>query len=296
MRPRAAASEFGRSIRRWGNRLAEVARGVRGEDEARVVHAVEELSRSRRLFAPLALAVGGVAMLFEGVKLILSNWQLTVIQLLPAAWIWMAMYDLRAHVLHGNSAPEVRGPLLVAVILAIVLVTEASFFLNAVFGFAISHPGPPRIRPAISEARAHLPGILAWGGVFGLALALSATVVARAGRPWFTVSLGVVVGAMMVAYVAVPSRLIGVQATGRRRDRFWASAIGAIAGVVVATPPYVIGRIGLLMLGSRLLLIPGLVLFAIGVTLQAGATSAVRAVKMSAKLRGGEASIRPGGG
>lgn len=284
MGPRIAESAFWRSIRCWANRLAEIARGVRGEDEARVVRAVEELSRSRRLLAPLALVVGGVAMLFEGVKLTLSNWRLTVIQILPAAWIWVAMYDLRAHLLHGRSAEGVHGAVLVLVVLAIVLVTEACFFLNAVFGFAISRPGSPRIRPAITEARSHLPGILVWGGVFGLALALSTTVVARAGRPWFTISLGAVVGAMMVAYVAVPSRLIGLKSTGHRRDRFWASAIGAMAGVVVATPPYLIGRIGLLMLGSRLLFVPGLVLFAAGVTLQAGATSAVRAVKMSARL------------
>ena len=38
------------------------------------------------------------------------------------------------------------------------------------------------------------------------------------------------------------------------------------------------------MLGSRVLLIPGIFVIAIGVTLQAGATGAVRAIKMSTKL------------
>ena len=45
---------------------------------------------------PLALAVGAFAMLFEGVKLLFTNWRLTLIQVLPAMWIWAAMYDLKA--------------------------------------------------------------------------------------------------------------------------------------------------------------------------------------------------------
>ena len=40
------------------------------------------------------------------------------------------------------------------------------------------------------------------------------------------------------------------------------------------------------MLGSKALLIPGIVLVALGVTLQAGATGAVRAIKMSVSLTG----------
>ncbi|MGP0048951.1 MAG: hypothetical protein ACLPZR_08910, partial [Solirubrobacteraceae bacterium] len=39
------------------------------------------------------------------------------------------------------------------------------------------------------------------------------------GRPWFGISLSVVVGVMMVAYVAIPSRLIGVKQSSSRRDR-----------------------------------------------------------------------------
>jgi hypothetical protein len=38
------------------------------------------------------------------------------------------------------------------------------------------------------------------------------------------------------------------------------------------------------MLGSHTLFIPGIFVFALGLTLQAGATSAVKAIKMSAKL------------
>ena len=44
---------------------------------------VLRLSRSRRWLAPLALSVGAFAMLFEGVKLLFTNWRLTLIQVLP---------------------------------------------------------------------------------------------------------------------------------------------------------------------------------------------------------------------
>ena len=58
-------------------------------------------------------------------------------------------------------------------------------------------------------------------------------------------------------------------------------------GTTVSTPPYLIGRLGVLMLGSRVLLIPGIFVLTFGVTLQAGATGAVRAVRLSAALTAG---------
>ena len=61
-------------------------------------------------------------------------------------------------------------------------------------------------------------------------------VVTRAGRPWFALSLGVVIGVMMVCYVAVPSSLIGVKATRSRRDKLTASALSGALGA--AAQPY----------------------------------------------------------
>ena len=271
--------------REWAERLAEVARGVRDGDEAEVVRAVEALSRRHRLLAPLALLVGGVAMLFGGVRLLLSNWRLTVIQIPPAMWIWAAMYDLRGHVLHDRTVQELTGPAVLPLIAAVVAITAACFWLNAVFAFAISQDGRPEVRPAIDEARPHLTTILGAGGVVGLALGLTVTVVTRAHRPWFAVTLSVVIGVMMIAYVAVPARLIGVESGATsRRDRLSASVVGTVFGAVVSTPAYVLGRIGLLMIGSPFLRLPGILLFVVGFALQAGATSAVKAVKMGARL------------
>lgn len=265
-------------------RAQRLVHAVREGEEAALSAAVLELSRSRRLFAPLAFVVGGLAMLFYGLKLLVTNWRLTLVQVLPAMWIWVAMIDLKAHALHGREFHSLFGPVLIPIMLAIVALTVASFFLNAVFGFAIVQPGAPEVRPAIQTARSHLRIIVGSGLVVGLALAFVTAVVPRWGSPWFGISLSVVVGVMMVAYVAVPARLIGARPVRSRRDKLMASAVGGAMGAVVCAPPYLLGRIGLLMIGSSALRIPGVLLLAVGLMLQAGATGAVKAVKMSAAL------------
>jgi hypothetical protein len=120
--------------------------------------------------------------------------------------------------------------------------------------------------------------------VVGVCLGLVTVIFVRWGRWWFAISLSVVIAIMMVCYVAVPARLIGLKTANSKRDKLTATVVGGAIGAVVCTPPYVLGRVGLLMLSSRALFIPGIIVFALGLTLEAGTTSAVKAVKMSAKL------------
>jgi hypothetical protein len=271
----------------WRDQVERLVHAIRDSDETAVREAVIRLSHSRPLFAPAAFAVGAVAMLFGGIKLLAANWRLTLIQVLPAMWIWFAMLDLKLHVLHGRSFHVLRGPVTIPLVLAVAAVTAAAFFLNAVFAFAISRPGPPQIRPAFGQARSHLLVILAWGTAVGICLGVSTIIFTRWGLWRFAVSLSIVIAVMMVAYVAVPARLIGVKPPTRsRRDKLAASAVGGTLGAVVCAPGYLLGRIGLLMLGSHVLFIPGIVLLAVGATVQAGTTSTVKAIQMSAKLAG----------
>jgi hypothetical protein len=265
-------------------RLGRYVGAVRDGDEARIEEEILRLSRSRRAYAPLALMVGGIVTLFDGLKLLFSNWRLALVQILPAVWIWVAMFDWKAHALHGKSFHVLRGPILVPIVLAIAAVTAATFFLNAVFGFAVSGPSPPQVRPAFARARSHLAAILVPGLVVGLLLGFATTVVTRWGSPWFAISLGVVVGIMMICYVAVPARLIGVKPVYSRREKLTIGAVSGTMGAVVSTPPYLLGRIAILMLGSSVLRIPGVVLLIVAAMLQAAATSAVKAVKMTTKL------------
>ena len=276
-----------------------LVRAIRTGDEEAVEAAVLELSRSRRIFAPLVLAVGAFVMLFQGLRLLVSNWRLTLVQILPAMWIWIALLDLKVHAFKGHEFHAWGSFQQLVLLVLITLVTAASFYLNAVFAFAISQPGEPRIRPAFKLARKHLDVVLGVGLVVGIALGISAIVVPRWGDSWFTLSLGIVIGVMMLTYVTVPARIVGIRPTGSRRDKLAAGVIGGTLGALICTPPYVIGRIGILLLGgSHVLFALGIVLLVVGLTLQAGATGAVKAIKMSAKLATGKplVPLRDAGG
>ncbi|HEV3390217.1 MAG TPA: hypothetical protein VG057_14460 [Solirubrobacteraceae bacterium] len=268
-------------------RVRSLVQAIQENDEAKIESAVLRLSRSHRALGPLAFVVSAVVLLFDGLRLVVSNWRLMVVTVLPAMWIWLAMYDLKGHFLHGRSFNVIRGPILIPICLAIIAITMAAFFLNAVFAFAIAKPGRPEVRPGVLEARRHRTPILVSGGILGALLAFSTMIVTRWGRPWFGLILSAVVGLMMLSYVAVPARLIGGKPRQSRRDKLTTTALGGAIGATVCTPPYLLGRIGLLMLGSKVLLVPGIFVFAIGITLQAGATGAVRAIKMSVSLTAG---------
>jgi uncharacterized membrane protein len=272
-------------IRRQGRALLKA---IRENDEAAVEDAVLALSQSRRIFAPLVFALGAFVMLFQGLKMLFSNWKLTLIQVLPAMWIWLALLDLKAHTFKGKEFHTWHGGVELLLVLAITLLTAASYYLNAVFAFAISQPGQPSIRPAFALARRHLGVILGIGLVVGLALGVSAIVAPRWGKPWFALSLGIVVGVMMLSYVTVPARIVGIKPTGSRRDKMAAAAIGGTLGALVCAPAYVIGRIGILLLGSSSVFALGVFLLVVGFALEAGATGAVKAIKMSAKLAAGQ--------
>ena len=275
---------------RWSGLLdasKALVSAIQHDDEV-VLEALLNFSRSRRIFAPIALVVGALALLLEGLKVLLANWRLMVIQVIPAVLIWASMLDLRLRVLHGRSFPELRGAILIPIFIAIVVLSAAGFFLNAVFAFAITGPPPPLIRPAVAEARRHLTPILVAGSVLGALLATATTISPRWHSPWFAATLGSVIAVTMIIYVALPARLVGVVKQSQpRRDKLTASALSGALGAAVSTPPYLLGRVGILMLGTRYLVIPGVFVLALGLTLQAGATGAVRAIKMSTTLVGG---------
>jgi hypothetical protein len=267
--------------------VRSLVRAIREGDDATVEAAVRQLSSRRRLFAPLGLVVGAFVMLFQGLKLLISNWRLTLVQLLPAMWIWVAMFDFKAHMFYGKSFYRLHGAGLLVAILGIAIITAASFYLNAVFAYAIATPGKPEIRPAFARTNSHASMVLGAGAIVGVLLGMAALYTNRWGHHWFAISMSFVLAIMMLAYVAVPSRLIGMKTTHSRGDKFKATAVGGALGAVICTPPYVLARVGILMLGSHLLFIPGIFVLTLGVTLQAGATSAVKAIKMSAKLVAG---------
>ena len=274
---------------------------IRENDEHKVEKAVLELARTRRIFAPLALAVGAFVMLFSGLRLLVTNWRLMLVQALPAMWIWAATFDLKAHVLHGKEFTIIRGPVVLVLFAAVVLITIAVFYLNAVFAFAISQPGPPDVRAGFHQARGHLKAVTGWGTGIGLALAIATMLAPRWGLGWFTLLLGIVLAIMMVCYIAVPARIVGMRTTkpvkkaqSGRGTTLAATGVTGLFGAIVCAPPYAIARGGILLLGSSALYPLGVALLIIGLMLEAGATGAVKAIKVSAKLLADRSPQTPG--
>jgi hypothetical protein len=52
---------------------------IRDNDEHQVEEAVLQLAGTRRIFAPLALAVGAFVMLFSGLRLLVTKWRLMLV-------------------------------------------------------------------------------------------------------------------------------------------------------------------------------------------------------------------------
>jgi hypothetical protein len=259
------------------------------EDEESVKRAVNNLVEAHRWLAPLTLTVGALLLLLKGLRVTFSDWRLTALQILPAMWIWAVMLDLKANVFHNHEFNLLYGYVALLAVIGVIGLTVATFYLNAAFATAISMDAsvPGRIKEAFATARRRWAAPVTWGGVIGAALAVSMVIVPRYGKGWFALALGISLAVLMVTYVTVPARSVGLvtKGTRSRRDALTSSVISTTAGAVVCSPAYILGRIGILLLGSRLLVL-GAILLAVGLALQAGASGAVKAVKMSARLIG----------
>lgn len=56
--------------------MRRLVAAIRDNDEGKVGETVLQLARTRRILAPLALAVGTFVMLFNGLRLLGTNWWL----------------------------------------------------------------------------------------------------------------------------------------------------------------------------------------------------------------------------
>lgn len=233
----------------------------------------------------MAWAAGALVLAVVGIRLLVLNWRLSLVELVPAAWVWLVMWDLKQHALRGAAFRQLTPGGVVLLVVGAVLLTIASLWCNTVFAFAITDQ-PPRIGAAIELTRARLPRIVLAGGVLGLTVAFAAAVVPRIGEVWlYTATLGAVLGVMLIGFVAVPARLIG--ATRKKlppRQAVGRMATGGALSAVAMAPGFVLDRIGVLLLGVPGLHILGLFLLSLGTALYAAGMSSVRAVKLTMKL------------
>ena len=94
--------------------------------------------------------------------MLVTNWRLMLVQVLPAFWLWAVTVDLKAHVLRGKEYDIIRGPAVLVVLAAVVLITIAAFYLNGVFASPSPSPAPRTCEPA-SARRAGTSGRSARG-------------------------------------------------------------------------------------------------------------------------------------
>ena len=269
---------------RW-QAFVHAAAAVRSTDPARVEQAVSELSGRRRWLRPLVYAAGTIAIVFDGVRLLIQNWRLTLLQLPPAVWIWVMSWNLRTHALSNKDLSLDHVGLIAA---GIIIGAQVTYWCNATFAFSLVRGTGSDIRSAFREARPH------WRFIGGIAL-LTGFVQAAIWlflpdwRPtWFWIALLVMFIVQIYLFVAVPLWLIGVRKTGARRDRALQSMTTGVLSGVAATPGFLLNRIGLLLVGIGPFGALGFAIVAIGAVLHATASSSVRVVKMSVRLRGAE--------
>jgi hypothetical protein len=266
-------------------KVVQLARAVADAEPGKIESAARQFGESRPYLAPVAWAAGTIVLLIRGVKLLVLNWRLSLIQLVPAGWIWLVMWDLKQHALRGAPFRHVTLGGVVLFLALAVAVSTAAFWCNTVFAFAIDVL-PPQIRPAIRHTNRRLTGIVSAGLLLGVALAFAVAIVPRINQVWlYVLTLGAVLGVMLISFVAVPAHIIGrkqqklppKQAIGR-------TATGWALSGVAMTPGFVLDRIGLILLGVSHLQVLGFALLSIGTALYAAGLSSVKAVKMSIKF------------
>jgi hypothetical protein len=240
------------------------------------------LEGRRRWLAPLVYAAGTIALVFDGVLLLLRNWRLTLLQLFPAMWIWAMTWNMKHHFV---SKPTISTGFAIAAAVGVLLAAQVSYWSNATFAYTMARSAPGDIRAAFGEAR------LRWRLIGGLALLTGGVqagiwlLMPRLNTGWLWLALLVMFVVQVYLFIAIPCWLIGVRKTGSRRERTTQSVTTGVLSGVASMPGFLLNRIGWLLLGSGVLGIVGGVLLAIGAVLHVTASSSVRVVKLSLRLR-----------
>lgn len=258
---------------------------VRSTDPASVESALQEFGGRRRWLAPLAYAAGTVAVVFDGVLLLLRNWRLTLLQVVPATWIWAMTWNLKNHAL---SNPSISPTVSILLAVGVLIGAQVAYWCNATFAYTIAQGATTDIRAAFGEARPH------WRLVGGLALltgGLQAGIwllVPHLRVDWLWIALLVMFVVQVYLFIAVPCWLLGVRKSGTRQERTVQSLTTGVLSGIASTPGFLLNRLGLLLMGTGSLWILGIAVVSIGAVLHVTASSSVRVVKMSLRLKTGE--------
>ena len=255
---------------------------VRSTDPAQVETALKDLGGRRRWLAPLVYAAGTVAVVFDGVLVLLRNWRLTLLQLVPAVWIWVMTWNMKHHLV---SKPTFSTGEVIPIAVGVLLAAQVAYWCNATFAYTMAQDGTGDIRDAFRKARPHWRLIGGLALLTGCAQACIWLLMPRLKSDWLWIALLLMFVVQVYLFIAIPCWLLGVRKTGSRGERTTQSLTTGVLSGVASMPGFLLNRIGWLLLGSGALTIVGGALVAVGAVLHVTASSSVRVVKLSLRLR-----------
>lgn len=226
-----------------------------------------------------------LVLVVRGLKLLVSNYRLLLLELVPAAWVWVTMWDLhrqeiRNVPLHGASLVQVLVAVGVATVAGV-----AALWCNSVFGIAITHQ-PPEVNRAIRQTRPFRGKVVAAGILMGGLVTLGFAVIPRLKPEWVYYGfLGGMYGIMLTALVVLPAWVIGITRTHfgpLQTVQRWVT--GWALSAVAMTPGFVVAHAGGRLIDVRGLEWLGYVMITLGAVLYAAGLSSVKAVTLSMKL------------
>ena len=266
-------------------RLVDAVRAVADADPEEIEATARRLGSSRRYLAPVAWVAGMLVLVVRGIRLLLTNWRLLVLELVPATWVWFTLWDLRRE---GLRAPPLQHITVAEVVLTVSVASVfsiAALWCNCVFGFAVSQP-PTRVRPAIRQTWPHRWRLVVAGVVVGAGVSTGFAVIPRLDDVW--VYLGAVwamYGIMLSSLVVMPAWVIGIQ---RRRfgtvETVQRWVTGWALAAVAITPGFLVARFGDLLISVSRLEVLGYALLTFGAVLYIAGLSSLKAVTLSMKL------------
>ena len=276
-------------LRRARVGIGKIIRGILDADSAAVEKATLELSARSKWLAPLAFAAGAVAMTVVGVKPLLRNWRLTIIEFVPAGWLWLSMYNLKHHTLDGTTVKHMHLFWFIPVAALYIGLAVLAFWCNAMFAVSLAN-NDRSVRHAARAAWVHRPLLIRWGVIIGVAHAIVAIFISRIGPIAYDLCLMAVIVVSMITFVSVPASIAGVRKRkpSSRRDQVAHVAVSSAMAAVVSTPGFICDRIGLLLIATRSAHWLGFALLSIGIAFQMAGTTSTRAVKLSSLLVNGE--------
>lgn len=258
--------------------------GQEAVDPARIADSVREFARGRRYLLPILYVGTTIDAVVAGVLLLLSNWRLLLVEIVPALWLGAITWDWRARTFGALPLAEVHGLVAVGVAILVLALTVLAYWCNSIFAYTAVQQAPIDLHAAYRATNRHWRLILSWALLIGAAHAFVAVVVTRTTVLLYTISLGAIVLVQMYALVALPVALVTGATRVKENGRASRALVSAGLSGLASTPGFILNRIGILFFALGLPWL-GVLLLIPAVVIQAAGAASARAVLLAARVQ-----------